>query len=91
MLLKRTRREHPADFGKGPSSSGSLESIKTIVTVECETTLVQAGIGGRVLECLKVEEAVVGGPVVGVLVGAPIDAGFVQVLGESGPFKGETV
>lgn len=91
MLLKCTRREHPADFGKSTGSSGSLESIKTIVTVKGETTLVQTRVGGCVLKCLKVEETIVGGPVVGVLIGAPVDAGFVQVLGEGGPFKGETV
>lgn len=86
MLLKRTRREHPADIRQSTSSSGSLESIKTIVAVKGETTLVQTGVGGCVLEGLKVEETVVGGPVVGVLVGAPVDAGFVEVLGEGRPF-----
>lgn len=38
------------------------------------------------MEGLEVEETVVGGPVVGVLVGAPVDARFVEVLGEGGPF-----
>lgn len=86
MLLKRTRREHPADFRQSTSCSSGLESIKTIVAIEGETTFIQTGVSGCILERLKVEETVVGGPVVGVLVGAPVDAGFVEVLGEGGPF-----
>lgn len=86
MLLKRTRREHPANFGQSTISSGSLESIKTIVAIKGEATFIQTGVSGCVLEGLKIEETVVGGPVVGVLVGAPVDAGFVEVLGEGGPF-----
>jgi hypothetical protein len=38
MLLKRTRREHPADFRQSTGSCGSLEKIKTIVTVKGKTT-----------------------------------------------------
>lgn len=91
MLLKRARREHPADFRQSASSGGSFESVKTIVTVKGKTMFVQTGVGGCILECLKVEETVVGGPIVGVLVGPPVNAGFVEVLGKGGPFQGETV
>lgn len=86
MLLKRTRREHPADLRQSTSRSGSLEGIETIVAVKGKTTFVQTGVSGCILESLEVEETVVCGPVVGVLVGAPVNAGFVEVLGEGGPF-----
>lgn len=91
VLLEVTGGEAPRNLGQGAVGGGGLEGLEGVVTIESQTALVEARVLGGVLEGLKVEETVVGGPVVRLLVRAPVDTGLVELLGESGPLQGQAI